>query len=58
VVAHKTGENDGVTHDAAIIEGPEPMVVSFLGSNTDIAQFERVMAEITRDLYSRVQKNI
>jgi beta-lactamase class A len=58
VVAHKTGENDGVTHDAAIIEGLEPMVVSFLGSNTDIAQFERVMAEITRDLYSRVQKNI
>jgi beta-lactamase class A len=51
LVAHKTGENDGVTHDAAIIEGHVPMILCFLGSETDIARFERVMADITLDFY-------
>ncbi len=51
VIAHKTGEDTGVTHDVAVIEGKEPFVLCFLGSETDVPAYERVMAETARDFY-------
>ncbi len=51
VIAHKTGEDSGVTHDVAIVEGEKPFVLCFLGNETNVADFERLMAETARDLY-------
>ena len=51
VIAHKTGENPGTTHDVGIIEGPEPLLLCLMGNGTDVPAFEREMADIAWDLY-------
>ena len=51
VVAHKTGEDTGITHDVGIVYAEKPFVVCFCGNDTDTPAFERIMAEITYYLY-------
>ncbi len=50
-IAHKTGEDSGITHDAGILFTKEPFVIVFCGNETDVAPYERLMAEISLDLY-------
>ena len=50
-IAHKTGEDTGITHDVGIVYGKEPFIVCFCGNETDTPQFERIMAEISLELY-------
>lgn len=49
-VAHKTGEDDGTTHDAAIVMGENPFILVMLSNNTDVPAYERFMQEAARDL--------
>ncbi len=51
MIAHKTGEDTGVTHDVAVVEGKDPLILCFLGNDTDVPEYERLMAETARDLY-------
>ncbi len=53
-IAHKTGEDEGITHDVGIIYGEEPFVVCFCGNETDTPGFERLMAEVSLELYQEV----
>ena len=46
-IAHKTGENDGVTHDVAIIEWKEPFLLCFLGSGVDAPAYDHLMASLS-----------
>ena len=57
-IAHKTGEDTGITHDVGIVYGKEPFLVCFCGNDTDTPAFERVMAEISLDLYKEANKGI
>lgn len=57
-IAHKTGEDAGITHDVGIIYGKEPFLVCFCGNETDTPAFERVMAEISLDLFKQINKEI
>ncbi|MFV0466903.1 MAG: serine hydrolase [Lachnospiraceae bacterium] len=50
-IAHKTGEDDGITHDVGIVFGNEPFLICFLGNETNTPSFERLMQEITWELY-------
>ena len=50
-VAHKTGEDTGITHDVGIVYGKQPFVVCFCGNETDTPAFERVMAQLSLQLY-------
>lgn len=50
-IAHKTGEDRGITHDVGIIYGKEPFLICFCGNETDTPAFERVMAEVSLELY-------
>ncbi len=50
-IAHKTGEDDGITHDAGIIFTKEPFVLVFCGNETDVGAYERLMADISLELY-------
>jgi beta-lactamase class A len=50
-IAHKTGEDDGITHDVGIVFAPQPFVVCFCSNETDVPQFETVIQTMTRDLY-------
>ena len=57
-IAHKTGEDTGITHDVGIVYGKEPFLVCFCGNETDTPAFERVMAEVSLDLYKETNKEI
>ncbi len=46
-IAHKTGEDDGITHDVAIVYAPQPFVVCFCGNEVEVPSFERIMQDIT-----------
>jgi beta-lactamase class A len=50
-VAHKTGEDVGITHDAAIVFARRPFVLVVCGNGTDVPACERMMGEMGRDLY-------
>ena len=44
--AHKTGEDDGITHDVGIIFAGTPVIFSFLSENTDVPRAERALQEL------------
>ena len=49
-VAHKTGEDDGITHDVGIIYTPQPFVLCMLSNETDVPTFERIIQDAAREL--------
>ncbi|MDO4620993.1 MAG: serine hydrolase [Lachnospiraceae bacterium] len=51
VIAHKTGENDGVSHDVAIFEGDHPFLLLFMGSETDVPAWERMIGDLSLQIY-------
>ncbi|MBR2719561.1 MAG: serine hydrolase [Clostridia bacterium] len=44
--AHKTGEDDGITHDVGVIFAEETCVVCFLSNETDVPLAERAMQDL------------
>lgn len=44
--AHKTGEDDGVTHDVGVIFAQQPIIFCFLSERTDVPRAERVIQEV------------
>lgn len=50
-IAHKTGEDDGITHDVGIVFAPQPFVVCFCSNEVDVSRFELAIQRITRVLY-------
>ena len=53
-IAHKTGEDRGITHDVGIVYGNVPLMLCFCGNETDTPAFERIMGELSLQLYSEV----
>ncbi|NLJ58731.1 MAG: serine hydrolase [Tissierellia bacterium] len=49
-IAHKTGEDDGITHDVGIVYADEPFVVCFASNETNVAEFEQLIREISYEL--------
>lgn len=49
-IAHKTGEDDGITHDVGIVYAPQPFVVCFCSNETDVPQFERTIQQVSKQL--------
>jgi beta-lactamase class A len=47
-VAHKTGEDDGITHDVGIVFAKEPFVLCLCANDTDVPGFERLMQDAAR----------
>lgn len=50
-IAHKTGEDDGITHDVGIVYGGAPTVVCFVGEHVDVPAYERLMQDAARELF-------
>ena len=44
--AHKTGEDDGVTHDVGIIFAEHPIILCFLSERTDVPRAERALQDV------------
>ena len=49
-IAHKTGEDDGISHDVGIIFAEEPLVVCFVGEHVDVPLYERLMQDAAKML--------
>lgn len=47
-VAHKTGEDDGITLDVAIVAAQRPFVLCVGGNHTNVPECERAMGEIAQ----------
>ena len=47
-IAHKTGEDSGITHDVGIVYAGEPLVLCFASNRTDVPRFERVIQDMAR----------
>ncbi|MBR1584622.1 MAG: serine hydrolase [Clostridia bacterium] len=50
-VAHKTGEDDGITHDVGIVYADHPMILCFASEHTDVPAFERLMQDAALSFY-------
>jgi len=48
--AHKTGEDDGITHDAGIVYAERPFALVMLSNNVNVPAFERLMQDAAREL--------
>lgn len=46
-VAHKTGEDDGITNDVGIVYSGEPFVIVFVSNYTDVPEFEQMIRDIS-----------
>ena len=51
-VAHKTGEDDGITNDVGIVFAREPFVLCFAYNGPDVPQAERTLRQLALDLYN------
>lgn len=49
-IAHKTGEDDGISHDVGVIYAKEPMVCCFVGEHVNVPLFERLMQDAAKAL--------
>ena len=49
-LAHKTGEDDGTTHDVGIVYCADPFVICMLGNEVDVPAYERLMQDTAREL--------
>ncbi|MBR1686775.1 MAG: serine hydrolase [Clostridia bacterium] len=46
--AHKTGEDDGITHDVGLIYAEHPLIFCFVSEHTDVPIAERAIQDIAR----------
>lgn len=52
-VAHKTGEDTGITHDVGIVFAQSPFVLCMLSNQVDVPAFERLIQDTALELYRR-----
>ena len=50
-IAHKTGEDDGISNDVGIVYAKQPFVICFAGHDTDVYAWEDLMRRGTYELY-------
>ena len=46
-VAHKTGEDTGITHDVGIVYSEKPFIIVFASNDTDVGVMENLMRNIS-----------
>lgn len=51
-VAHKTGEDDGITNDVGVVFAKEPFVLCFAYNGPDVPLAERTLRQLALDLYN------
>ncbi len=49
-VAHKTGEDDGITNDVGVVYAQKPFVLCFASNRTDVPAAERAIRQIALEL--------
>lgn len=52
-VAHKTGEDDNITHDVGIVYADRPFILCMLSNNVDAPLFNRLIQDAAKELAER-----
>ena len=55
-IAHKTGEDDGITHDVGLLYGARPLILCFTSEQTDVPAFERLMQDAAAAFYWKLNR--
>ena len=55
-VAHKTGEDDGITNDVGIVYSGTPFIIVFASNDANVPEFEHLIREISYQCYIYNQK--
>ena len=55
-IAHKTGEDDGLSNDVGIVFAKQPFIICFAGYDTDVYAWEDLMRQGTYALYMAQQE--
>lgn len=55
-VAHKTGEDSGITNDVGIVFAKQPFVLCFAANGTDVPAAERCLRQLSLDLFRLSEK--
>lgn len=50
-IAHKTGEDEGISNDVAIVYAPQPFILCFFANETFVPDFEVFMRETAYELF-------
>lgn len=50
-IAHKTGEDEGTSHDVGIVYAKRPFLVGFFGTGIDAPSFNRAVQDISLELF-------
>lgn len=53
-IAHKTGEDNGITHDVGIVYAGHPLILCFASNHADVPAFERLMQDMGRDFVAGI----
>ena len=56
LIAHKTGEDEGITHDVGIVLSQNPFLICFMGNEVSVPAYERFMQETTYAVYNLLSK--
>ncbi|NCB41209.1 MAG: serine hydrolase [Clostridia bacterium] len=51
LIAHKTGEDDGISNDVALVYAPEPFILCFFSNETFVPDFEVFIRETAYDFF-------
>lgn len=57
-IAHKTGEDRGITHDTGIIFAPRPFILCFASNETDVPETEQFIRMASREVYDQQMKSL
>lgn len=49
-IAHKTGEDDGITHDVGVVFTEKPFVICFTFNDAEVPACERAMGELSLEI--------
>ena len=55
-IAHKTGEDNGITHDVGILYADHPIILCFGSEHTDVPTFERCIQDMARDFIESIER--
>lgn len=50
-IAHKTGEDDGISNDVGIVYSTEPFILCFTGNLSDIYNWENLIREVSFEIF-------
>ena len=55
-IAHKTGEDDGITNDIGIVFAEKPFILCFAANEVNVPETERAYQDIAREAYKYTMK--